>query len=398
MNKKTIRDIQVAGKRVLVRVDFNVPLDAELHITDDTRIKAAIPTIQYLLDQGAAVILMSHLGRPKGQVVDSMRLTPVAKRLSELLGRPVQMAADCVGPEVEALAKALQPGQVLLLENLRFHKEEEKNDLDFARQLASLGEIYVNDAFGTAHRAHASTEGVTHYLPGVAGFLMEKEINFLGSALENPRRPFAAIIGGAKVSDKIAVLERLINMVDVLLIGGGMANTFLKAQGYEIGDSLFEEGKVDVARDLLTKAHQRDLKFLLPTDVVIADRFAADATSKVVAIDQVSRDWRIMDIGPETITAFSRALEGAQTIVWNGSLGVAEMPAFARGTVALIEILAERTKDGATTIIGGGDSAAAVDQVGAADQMTHVSTGGGASLELLEGRVLPGVAALQDKK
>ncbi|TMB82452.1 MAG: phosphoglycerate kinase [Chloroflexi bacterium] len=398
MNKKTIRDIQVAGKRVLVRVDFNVPLDAELHITDDTRIKAAIPTIQYLLDQGAAVILMSHLGRPKGQLVDSMRLTPVAKRLSELLGRPVQMAADCVGPEVEALAKALQPGQVLLLENLRFHKEEEKNDLDFARQLASLGEIYVNDAFGTAHRAHASTEGVTHYLPGVAGFLMEKEINFLGSALENPRRPFAAIIGGAKVSDKIAVLERLINMVDVLLIGGGMANTFLKAQGYEIGDSLFEEGKVDIARDLLTKAHQRDLKLLLPTDVVIADRFAADATSKVVAIDQVSRGWRIMDIGPETITAFSRALQGAQTIVWNGSLGVAEMPAFARGTVALIEILAERTKDGATTIIGGGDSAAVVDQVGAADQMTHVSTGGGASLELLEGRVLPGVAALQDKK
>ncbi len=397
MNKKTIRDIQVAGKRVLVRVDFNVPLDANLHITDDTPIKAAIPTIQYLLDQGTAVILMSHLGRPKGQVVDSMRLTPVAKRLSELLGRPVQMAADCVGPEVEALAKALQPGQVLLLENLRFHKEEEKNDLDFARQLASLGEIYVNDAFGTAHRAHASTEGVTHYLPGVAGFLMEKEINFLGSALENPRRPFAAIIGGAKVSDKIAVLERLINMVDVLLIGGGMANTFLKAQGYEIGDSLFEEGKVDVARDLVTKAHQRDLKFLLPTDVVIADRFAADATSKVVAIDQVSRGWRIMDIGPETITAFSRALEGAQTIIWNGSLGVAEMPAFARGTVALIEILAERTKDGATTIIGGGDSAAAVDQVGAADQMTHVSTGGGASLELLERRVLPGVAALQDK-
>ena len=398
MNKKTIRDIQVAGKRVLVRVDFNVPLDAELHITDDTRIKAAIPTIQYLLDQGAAVILMSHLGRPKGQVVDSMRLTPVAKRLSELLGRPVQMAADCVGPEVEALAKALQPGQVLLLENLRFHKEEEKNDLDFARQLASLGEIYVNDAFGTAHRAHASTEGVTHYLPGVAGFLMEKEINFLGSALENPHRPFAAIIGGAKVSDKIAVLERLINMVDVLLIGGGMANTFLKAEGHEIGDSLFEEGKVDVARDLLTKAHQRDLKLLLPTDVVISDRFAADATSKVVAIDQVSRGWRIMDIGPETITAFSRALEGAQTIVWNGSLGVAEMPAFARGTVALIEILAERTKDGATTIIGGGDSAAVVDQVGAADQMTHVSTGGGASLELLEGRVLLGVAALQDKK
>src|SRR6266567_1334206 len=320
MNKKTIRDIQVAGKRVLVRVDFNVPLDAELHITDDTRIKAALPTIQYLLDQGAAVILMSHLGRPKGQVVDSMRLTPVAKRLSELLGRPVQMAADCVGPEVEALAKALQPGQVLLLENLRFHKEEEKNDLDFARQLASLGEIYVNDAFGTAHRAHASTEGVTHYLPGVAGFLMEKEINFLGSALQEPRRPFAAIIGGAKVSDKIAVLERLIGMVDVLLISGGMANTFLKAEGYEIGDSLFEAGKVEVASDLIGKVRQRGLELLLPSDVVVADRFAADATYKVVAHDQVQPGWRILDIGPATVAAFREALAGARTIVWNGTL------------------------------------------------------------------------------
>src|SRR6266699_57122 len=327
MNKKTIRDIQVAGKRVLVRVDFNVPLDAELHITDDTRIKAAIPTIQYLLDQGAAVILMSHLGRPKGQVVDSMRLTPVAKRLSELLGRPVQMAADCVGPEVEALAKALQPGQVLLLENLRFHKEEEKNDLDFARQLASLGEIYVNDAFGTAHRAHASTEGVTHYLPGVAGFLMEKEINFLGSALEHPRRSFVAIIGGAKVSDKIAVLDRLISMVDTLLIGGGMANTFLKAEGFEIGDSLFEESKLDAARELIAKARQRGLKFLLPTDVVIADRFAADASYKVVSQDAVPKGWRILDIGPKAVEAFNTALADAQTIVWNGTLGVAEMPA-----------------------------------------------------------------------
>src|ERR1700730_189702 len=307
MNKKTIRDIQVAGKRVLVRVDFNVPLDAELHITDDTRIKAAIPTIQYLLDQGAAVILMSHLGRPKGQVVDTMRLTQVAQRLSALLGRPVQMAADCVGPEVEALAKALRPGQVLLLENLRFHKEEEKNDLDFARQLASLGEIYVNDAFGTAHRAHASTEGVTHYLPGVAGFLMEKEINFLGSALENPRRPFAAIIGGAKVSDKIAVLERLINMVDVLLIGGGMANTFLKAEGYEIGGSLFEKGKVDLARNLIGRA-RRGMTFLLPIDVVVADRFAADAQHKVVANNSVQAGWRILDIGPRTIVAFRAAL------------------------------------------------------------------------------------------
>lgn len=397
MNKKTIRDIDVAGKRVLVRVDFNVPLDAEQHITDDTRITAALPTIQYLLDHRAAVILMSHLGRPKGKAVDTMRLTPVAQRLSALLDKPVQMAPDCIGPAVEALAKNLQPGQVLLLENLRFHNEEEQNDAEFARQLASLGELYVNDAFGTAHRAHASTEGVTHYMPGVAGFLMEKEINYLGGALENPRRPFAAIIGGAKVSDKIAVLERLISMVDILLIGGGMANTFFKAEGYEIGDSLFEDGKVDVAKELITKARQRGLKFLLPTDVTVADRFAADATHKVVASTEVSPGWRIMDIGPESNAAFRQALESAQTIVWNGTLGVAEMPPFAKGTDAIIEILAERTSAGATTIIGGGDSAAAVDQAGAAEKMSHVSTGGGASLEFLEGRVLPGVAALQDK-
>jgi phosphoglycerate kinase len=398
MNKKTIRDIDVAGKRVLVRVDFNVPLDAELHITDDTRITAALPTIYYLLGQGASVILMSHLGRPKGKVVETMRLTPVAQRLSTLLNKPVQTALDCIGPEVEALAKNLQPGQVLLLENLRFHNEEEQNNPDFARQLASLGEVYVNDAFGTAHRAHASTEGVTHFLPGVAGYLMEREINFLGGALEHPRRPFAAIIGGAKVSDKIAILERLISMADMLLIGGGMANTFLKAKGCEIGDSLYEEGKVDIAGELITKAYQRGLKFLLPTDVVIADRFAADATHKVVAYNEVPQGWRIMDIGPESIAAFRQALEGAVTIVWNGTLGVAEMPAFAEGTNAVIEILVERTRNGATTIIGGGDSAAAVDQAGASEQMTHVSTGGGASLEFLEGRVLPGVAALQDKK
>ncbi len=316
MNKKTIRDIDVAGKRVLVRVDFNVPLDAERHITDDTRIKAALPTINYLLDAGAAVILMSHLGRPDGKVVDKLRLAPVAQRLGELLGKPVQTATDCIGPQVEAQAKALQPGQVLLLENLRFHKEEEKNDPEFARQLASLGDLYVNDAFGTAHRAHASTEGVTHTLPGVAGFLLEKEINFLGSA---------------------------------------------------------------------------------PTDVAFADRFAADADHKVVASSAVPQGWRILDIGPATIESFRQALSGAQTIVWNGTLGVAEFPEFARGTDALIEILAERTKAGALTIIGGGDSAAAVEQAGAADKMTHVSTGGGASLEFLEGRTLPGVAALQDK-
>ena len=397
MNKKTIRDIDVAGKHVLVRVDFNVPLDAEQHITDDTRIVAALPTIRYLHDRGAAIILMSHLGRPDGKVVEQLRLAPIAQHLSELLGQPVQMATNCVGPEIEAQAKALRPGQLLLLENLRFHKEEEKNDPDFARQLASLAEVYVNDAFGTAHRAHASTEGVTHYLPGVAGFLMEKEITFLGAALQEPRRPFAAIIGGAKVSDKIKVLERLIGMVDILLIGGGMANTFLKAEGYEIGDSLFEQGKVDVAHDLISKAHQRGLKFLLPRDVVVADRVANDAEHKVVAFDQVEPGWRILDIGPATVTAFRDALAQAQTIVWNGTLGVAEIPAFAKGTDAIIEILAERTAAGATTIIGGGDSAAAVDHVGAADKMTHVSTGGGASLEFLEGRVLPGVAALQDK-
>jgi phosphoglycerate kinase len=397
MNKQTVRDINVAGKRVLVRVDFNVPLDNEQHITDDTRIRASLPTITYLLDAGAEVILMSHLGRPKGAVVASMRMAPVAQRLSELLGRPVQTAEESVGPQVEAQAKALQPGQVLLLENLRFHKEEEKNDPAYAQQLAALGELYVNDAFGSAHRAHASTEGVTHYLPAVAGFLMEKEINFLGLALENPRRPFVAIIGGAKVSDKIMVLENLIALVDTLLIGGGMANTFLKAEGYEIGDSLYEEGKVDVARELINKARQRGIQFLLPTDVVLADRFANDASTRIIPSNRVLPAWRILDIGPATIAAFRDALQNAQTIIWNGTLGVAEMPNFAKGTDAIIEILAERTKDGATTIIGGGDSAAAVEQAGAADKMTHVSTGGGASLEFLEGRVLPGVAALQDK-
>lgn len=397
MNKKTIRDIDLAGKRVLVRVDFNVPLDSQQHITDDTRIRAALPTIRYILDRGSSVILMSHLGRPDGKVVEKLSLAPVAQHLSELLGRDAEMAKDSIGPEVEAQAKSLQPGHVLLLENLRFHKEEEKNNPDFARQLAMLGQVYVNDAFGTAHRAHASTEGLTHYLPGVAGFLVEKEINFLGSALEDPKRPFAAIIGGAKVSDKIAVLERLISMVDTLLIGGGMANTFLKAEGYQIGDSLFEESKRDVAKNLIEKARQQGLTFLLPSDVVIADRFAADANFKVVASDEVPEGWRILDIGPKAIEAFQKALSDAQTIVWNGTLGVAEMPAFAKGTTAIIEILASRTRAGATTIIGGGDSAAAVDEAGAAEKMTHVSTGGGASLEFLEGRVLPGVAALQDK-
>ncbi len=397
MNKKTIRDIDIANKRVLVRVDFNVPLDEQRQITDDARIVAALPTIEYLLNNGARVILMSHLGRPDGQIVEKLRLTPVAQRLSNLLHTTVQTVPDCIGPQVEAAATALQPSQVLLLENLRFHKEEEKNNPEFARQLASLGEIYVNDAFGTAHRAHASTEGVTHYLPSVAGFLIEKEINFLGSALEHPRRPFVAVVAGAKVSDKIKVLERLLSIADAILIGGGMANTFLKAQGYEIGDSLYEEARIDVAHDLIKKAQQQNKPFLLPTDVVIADRFAADAERKVVAANQVTPSWRILDLGSQTVQHFRSVLDDAQTILWNGSLGVAEMPAFAVATNELIAILSDRTQNGAITIVGGGDSAAAVDKAGAADRMTHVSTGGGASLEFLEGRILPGVAALEDK-
>jgi phosphoglycerate kinase len=397
MNKKTIRDIDVTDKHVLVRVDFNVPLNDEQQITDDTRIRAALPTITYLLDRGAAVILMSHLGRPKGQVVESLRLTPIAQRLSELLHKPVQAAQDSVGLAVAEQAAALQPGEVLLLENLRFHKEEEKNDPDFSRQLSSLGSLYVNDAFGTAHRAHASTEGVTKYLPGVSGFLMEKELNFLGSALEDPKRPLVAIVGGAKVSDKITVLERLISLADSVLIGGGMANTFFKALGFEVGDSLVEATKVEEAHFLLAHAEQKGTQFVLPTDVVIADRFAADATSKVVSAQEVPQGWRILDIGPDTIDNFRRIISNAQTIIWNGTLGVAEMPAFAKGTTAVAEMLAESTSRGATTIIGGGDSAAAVEQAGVADQMSHVSTGGGASLEFLEGRILPGVAALQDK-
>jgi phosphoglycerate kinase len=396
LSKKTVRDIHVDGKKVLVRVDFNVPLDEAQHITDDSRIVAALPTIEYLLEHRAAVILMSHLGRPKGKAVDKLRLAPVAQRLAELLHRPVETTTDCIGAGATDKATALQAGQVLLLENLRFHQEEEKNDPEFARQLAGLGEIYVNDAFGSAHRAHASTEGVAHYMPAVAGFLMEKEINFLGAALENPKRPFVAIVGGAKVSDKIAVLERLISIADTILIGGGMANTFLKAQGYEIGDSLYEEAKLGIARDLIARAEQQRKTFILPTDVVIANRFAADAEHKVVGATAVPPGWRILDLGPAAIQSFRQAVVHAQTIVWNGTLGVAEMPAFAVGTNTLIDILIERTQQGATTIIGGGDSAAAVEKAGAADKMTHVSTGGGASLEFLEGRTLPGVAALQD--
>jgi phosphoglycerate kinase len=398
MDKATVRDIDVRGKRVLVRVDFNAPQDASGAITDDTRLRASLPTIQYLLDQGASVILMSHLGRPKGKASPKYSLKPIAARLSELLGKPVPLAPDCVGPEVEALARALQLGEVLLLENLRFHPEEETNDPGFARQLAALGDVYVNDAFGTAHRAHASTEGVAHDLPAVAGFLMEKELTFLGGALENPKRPFVAISGGAKVSDKIAVLDHLIDIADKVLIGGGMANTFFKARGLFMGDSLVEEDKLEDARRLMAKAEAAGKPFLLPVDVAVGEKFAADAEGTITTPDAVAEGWRILDVGPQTILAFGEALVDAKTVIWNGTLGVAEFPAFALGTRALIRLLVELTSLGVTTIVGGGDSAAAVEADGAADKLSHVSTGGGASLEFLEGRELPGVAALRDRR
>ncbi len=391
MNKKTVRDIQVAGKRVLVRADFNVPLDAERQITDDTRIRAALPTIKYLRQQGAKVILCSHLGRPKGKAADEFRLTPVAGRLSELLGIQVLKTDDCVGKEVQRAVAAMKPGDVLLLENLRFHAEETENDPDFAKQLAALADVYVNDAFGTAHRAHASTEGVAHFLPAVAGFLLEKELNFLGNALATPTHPFVAILGGAKVSDKIGVIENLLPQVDHLIVGGGMANTFFKAQGYEVGASLVEEDKVELAKALLDRA---GAQLSLPVDAVVADAFAADAQHKTVSVQKVPADWRILDIGPKSVSKFSKILKDAKTVIWNGPMGVFEFPAFAKGTVAIAKALATTE---ATTIIGGGDSAAAVEQAGLADQMTHISTGGGASLEFLEGKTLPGVAALQDR-
>jgi len=390
MNKKTIRDVNFQGKRVLVRVDFNVPLK-DGAVADDTRIRAALPTLNYLLEHGAGLILCSHLGRPKGKVVPELRMDPVAVRLSELLGRPVRKLNDCVGPQVEAAVQAMQPGDVLLLENTRFHPEEKANDPDFARQLAALADLYVNDAFGSAHRAHASTEGVTHYLPAVAGLLMEKELAFLGKAVESPDRTYIAILGGAKVSDKIGVIENLLRRCDRLLIGGGMANTFFVAMGFEMGDSLVEEGAISTAAELLQKAGSR---IVLPVDVVIADAFENDAPHKVVAPNEVTAGWRVLDIGPKTVTTFESALSGASTVVWNGPMGVFEFPNFAQGTFAVAEILANLD---AITIIGGGDSAAAVKQAGLADRMTHVSTGGGASLEFLEGKPLPGVVALDDR-
>jgi len=397
MKKMTIDDIAVAGKRVLVRVDFNVPLEKG-KITDDTRIVETLPTIRKLLAGKGRLILMSHLGRPKGGPSLEFSLQPVAVRLGELLGVSVKFASDCIGGEVEAMAEGLKDGEVLLLENLRFHKEEEKNDETFARSLAKLGDVYVNDAFGSAHRAHASTEGVTRFLkPAVAGYLMQKELAYLGGALENPARPFVAVLGGSKISGKIDVIQNLLGKVDVLLIGGGMAFTFYKAEGLEIGSSLLEEDKVALAADLKKQAQVKKTKMLLPVDCVVADRFAVDAERKVVREDEIPGDWMALDIGPDTVKIFRDEILKAKTVVWNGPMGVFEMEPFAAGTNAVAQALADATKSGATTIIGGGDSAAAIAKAGLKNAVSHVSTGGGASLEFLEGKILPGVAALTDK-
>lgn len=394
MAKKTVKDIDIKGKRVLMRVDFNVPLDDKLNITDDIRIRAALPTIKYALDKNAKVILMSHLGRPDGKIVESMRLTPVAKRLEELLGKKVTKTDDCIGDAVKKTVNAMKPGDVVLLENLRFHAEEEKNDASFAKELASLGDVFVNDAFGTAHRAHASTEGITKYLPSVAGFLLEKEIQYLGSAVDNPKRPFVAILGGAKVKDKIKVIDNLLNKVDALLIGGGMAYTFLKAKGKTIGSSKLDKDGFDTAKAALDKAEKKNIPMLLPVDNIAADKFDANANTKLVGED-IPDGWMGLDIGPETIKLFEDKLKSAKTVVWNGPLGVFEMDKFAKGTEDIAKFLAGLK--GCTTVIGGGDTAAAMLKFKVEDKITHISTGGGASLEYLEGRGLPGIDALQDK-
>ena len=396
MHKKTIRDIDVKGKKVFVRVDFNVPMDEHQNITNDTRIRATIPTIRHLLDGGAAVILACHVGRPTEAREPKFSTKPIVARLSELLGHEVKWAPDCVGPEAEKAAAALKPGEVLLLENLRYHKEEKKNDPAFAKQLAALADIAVDDAFGVAHRAHASNVGITAYLETVAGFLMEKEINYIGKTLEAPKRPFVAIIGGAKVSDKIGVIENMIDKVDTIIIGGGMAHTFDASKGYPIGDSLCERDKIGLAKELLEKAEKKGVKVVLPVDVVIADKFAADANTKTVDVDKIPDGWQALDSGAKTSEEYVKALQGAKTVIWNGPMGVFEFDAFAKGTEAVAHAVAEATKRGAVSIVGGGDSIAALKKTGLSDRISHISTGGGATLELLEGKVLPGIAALAD--
>lgn len=393
-NKKSVEDIEVSGKKVLVRCDFNVPLDADLNITDENRINGALPTIKYLIDHQAKVILCSHLGRPKNGPEAKFSLKPVAKALAAKLGKEVQMAEDVIGPDAKAKAAALKEGDVLIIENVRFHKEEEKNDPEFAKELASLAEIYVNDAFGTAHRAHASTEGVSHYLPSVCGYLIQKEIEIMGKALSNPVRPFVAILGGAKVSDKIGVINNLIDKVDTLIVGGGMAYTFNKANGYSIADSICEDDKLDLAKELMAKAKAKGIKFLLPVDNRAGDKYAPDCNDILVDSDNIPDGYMGLDIGPKTEEIFAEAIKGAGTVVWNGPMGVSEWEKFASGTKAVATAVAE---SGSVSIIGGGDSAAAIENLGFADKMTHISTGGGASLEFLEGLELPGIACLEDK-
>jgi len=397
MRKLMIDDLDLKNKRVLMRVDFNVPLDANLAVRNDARIVAALPSIQKIIQSGGKAILMSHLGRPDGKVVESMRMAPVAKRLSELLGQPVLTAPDCIGTEVETKVAAMKPGEVLLLENLRFHKEEEKNNPDFAKKLAALGDVYINDAFGTAHRAHASTEGVTQYFKQCAsGYLMEKELRYLGMAIENPERPFVAILGGAKISGKIDVIQNLFGKVDSLLIGGGMSYTFFKAMGQEIGDSLLEVDKIDLAKQVLVDAQAKGIELLLPVDNLIADKVEQGAQSQTVPAGKIPAGWNGVDIGPQTVELFKKKLMQAKTVVWNGPMGVFEIDAFAKGTNAIAQALADATQKGVVSIIGGGDSAAAIEKAGLTDKVSHVSTGGGASLEFLGGITLPGVAALTD--
>ena len=396
MSKKTVRDIDLKGKKVFVRCDFNVPMDENQNITDNRRIVAALPTIKYLIEQNCRIILASHLGRPKGEVKPEFSLAPVAKELSKLLGQEVLMAKDVIGESAKSLAANLQEGQVMLLENVRFHREETDNAPEFAKQLASMAEVFVNDAFGTAHRAHASTEGISHYLPSVSGFLIEKELRFLGDALNNPERPFVAILGGAKVSDKIGVIDSLLEKVDTLMIGGGMAYTFFKAQGYEVGNSLCEPDKCELALSLMKKAEEKGVKFLLPVDTKVGKEFKPDTESKTVAWTEIPEGWEGFDIGEKTIEMFENELKTAKTVVWNGPAGVFEVEKFAKGTKAICEALANL--DGATTIIGGGDSAAAAISMGYETKFTHISTGGGASLEYLEGKALPGVTCLSDVK